>query len=113
MSNSSRKIIDFRNGPPVMPFKGLFDLKASFLMKAGMKAVNRGTNTATLAMAVEGIGTPEAMRLWWQEIDDAGISAVVVNGRYAAGLEQFNMVLDAMLFKGDMCLPRIGTLQEI
>ena len=51
-----RKIIDFRNRPLVLPFKGLYDLKANFLMKAGMKAVNRGANTATPAMAQDGIG---------------------------------------------------------
>jgi hypothetical protein len=90
-----RKIIDFRNRQPVLPFKGLYDLKANFLMKAGMKAVNRGANTA--AMAQDGIGTASAMKLWWQEIDEAGINVVVVNGRYAAGLAQFTMDNDALL----------------
>ena len=97
MSNPARKIIGFCNRPQVMPFKGLFDLKANFLRKAGMKAVNREANTATPAMAVDGTGTPEAMKLWWREIDDAGISAVVVNGRYAAGLEQFPMDNEALV----------------
>jgi predicted TIM-barrel fold metal-dependent hydrolase len=113
MSNAKRKIIDFRNRPPVEAFKGLYDLKANFLMKAGMKAVNRGANTATPAMAVEGIGTPEAMKLWWKEIDEAGINAVVVNGRYAAGLEQFTMGNDALAKLQDQYKGRLFGLSQI
>jgi hypothetical protein len=39
MSYPNRKIIDFRNRPPVEPFKGLYELKANFLMKAGMSPI--------------------------------------------------------------------------
>jgi hypothetical protein len=30
MSNPKRKIIDFRNRPPLQPYKGLFDLKTTY-----------------------------------------------------------------------------------
>jgi hypothetical protein len=91
-TNSGKfKIIDFRNRPPLRPYKGLYDLKNDFLMKAGLKIKNRGANTATPAMNPDMIDKPDGMEEWWKEIDEAGIDAVVVNGRYASGPVDFSM----------------------
>jgi predicted TIM-barrel fold metal-dependent hydrolase len=90
------KIIDFRNRPPLRAYKGLYDLKNNFLMKAAMKVKNRGANTLTAAMNPDLIDKPEGMEAWWKEIDEAGINAVVVNGRYAAGLLDFSMDSDTL-----------------
>jgi hypothetical protein len=81
MSNSKRKIIDFRNRPPLKPYKGLFDLKNNVLMKSHLIVKNRGANTSSPAIEMA-VDTPGAMEQWWKEIDEAGIDAVVVNGRY-------------------------------
>jgi predicted TIM-barrel fold metal-dependent hydrolase len=89
MSVGNRKIIDFRNRPPLQPYKGLFDLKNNMLMKGHLKVKNRPANTASPSMAM--VGKPGAMEQWWKEIDDAGIDAVVVNGRYAGGMPDFTM----------------------
>jgi predicted TIM-barrel fold metal-dependent hydrolase len=90
-SSGKFKIIDFRNRPPLRPYKGLYDLKANVLMKGGLAVKNRGANTATPAMNLDNIDKPEGMEAWWKEIDEAGIDAVVVNGRYANGLADFSM----------------------
>jgi predicted TIM-barrel fold metal-dependent hydrolase len=107
------KIIDFRNRPPLKPFKGLFDLKANYLMQKRLNSINRGANTAMPSMALEGIGTPAAMDLWWKEIDAAGISAVVVNGRYAAGLADFTMDNDTLAQLQDRYKGRLFGLSQV
>jgi len=50
MSNPKRKIIDFRNRPPLKPYKGLFDLKNNVLMKSHAIIKNRGANTSSPAI---------------------------------------------------------------
>jgi uncharacterized protein len=112
-SGKSFKIIDFRNRPPIKGFKGLYELKADFLMKAAMIVKNRGANTATPAMALDGIDTPAAMKLWWQEIDEAGIDAVVVNGRYAAGLADFSIDSDYLAKLQDQYKGRFFGLAQL
>src|SRR5580693_9490843 len=94
MSVANRKIIDFRNRPPLQPYKGLFDLKNNMLMKSHLKIKNRPANTASPAMSM--VGKPGAMEQWWKEIDEAGIDAVVVNGRYAGGMPDFTMDNDTL-----------------
>jgi predicted TIM-barrel fold metal-dependent hydrolase len=94
MSVGRQKIIDFRNRPPLTPYKGLFDLKKSALMKSHMIIKNRGANTATPAM--EMVDRPGGMEQWWKEIDEAGIDAVVVNGRYVGGMPDFCMDNDTL-----------------
>jgi predicted TIM-barrel fold metal-dependent hydrolase len=94
MSVGKQKIIDFRNRPPLMPYKGLFDLKKNALMKTHMIIKNRGANTATRAMDM--VDQPGGMEQWWKEIDEAGIDAVVVNGRYVGGMPDFCMDNDTL-----------------
>jgi predicted TIM-barrel fold metal-dependent hydrolase len=89
MSIGKRKIIDFRNRPPLKPYKGIFDLKNNMLMKSHMIVKNRPANTASPAMAM--VDQPGGMEQWWKEIDEAGIDAVVVNGRYVGGMPDFTM----------------------
>src|SRR5271169_5965069 len=95
MSNANRKIIDFRNRPPLKPYKGLYDLKNNMLMKSHMSIKNRGANTSSPAIEM-GVDKPGGMDQWWKEIDEAGIDAVVVNGRYVAGLPDFCMDNDTL-----------------
>jgi predicted TIM-barrel fold metal-dependent hydrolase len=95
MSNPERKIIDFRNRPPLRPYKGLYDLKTNMLMKSHMIVKNRGANTSSPTIE-EGVDQPGAMEQWWKEIDEAGIDAVVVNGRYVGGLPDFCMDNDTL-----------------
>lgn len=94
MSVGNRKIIDFRNRPPLQPYKGLYDLKNNMLLKSHMKIKNRPANTASPALSM--LGKPGAMEQWWKEIDAAGIDAVVVNGRYAGGMPDFTMNNDTL-----------------
>jgi predicted TIM-barrel fold metal-dependent hydrolase len=95
MSNPKRKIIDFRNRPPLKPYKGLFDLKNNMLMKSHMIVKNRGANTSSPTIEM-GVDKPGAMERWWKEIDEAGIDAVVVNGRYVGGMPDFCMDNDTL-----------------
>jgi predicted TIM-barrel fold metal-dependent hydrolase len=95
MSNPKRKIIDFRNRPPLKPYKGLFDLKTNVLMKSHLIVKNRGANTSSPTIEM-GVDKPGGMEQWWKEIDEAGIDAVVVNGRYVGGLPDFCMDNDTL-----------------
>jgi hypothetical protein len=49
MSNSKRKIIDFRNRPPLKPNKGLFDRKNNMLMKTHL--ASRSQNPCLIGSA--------------------------------------------------------------
>src|SRR4030042_1770505 len=89
------RILDFRNRPPLPPYKAIFDLKFTllnnplkrelavmwfrWLSKTVFPFGNRGAATVTPSMRM--VGQPEAMTQWWREIGDAGIDAVVANGR--------------------------------
>jgi predicted TIM-barrel fold metal-dependent hydrolase len=95
MSDPKRKIIDFRNRPPLKPYKGLFDLKNNVLMKSHLIVKNRGANTTSPTIEM-GVDKPGGMEQWWKEIDEAGIDAVVVNGRYVGGLPDFCMDNDTL-----------------
>src|ERR1700730_622886 len=94
MSVGKQKIIDFRNRPPLKPYKGIFDLKNNVLMKSQMNVQNRPANTASPAMGM--VDKPGGMEQWWKEIDEAGIDAVVVNGRYVGGMPDFTMDNDTL-----------------
>lgn len=89
------RILDFRNRPPLPPYASLFELKRSMLgsplkrmalemlfrkmTRSLLPLRNPGAATATPSM--QRVGHADAMRLWWSEIDAAGIDAVVCNGR--------------------------------
>jgi len=89
------RVLDFRNRPPLPAYASLFEIKQKllgnplrrvalecwfrWLTKSVLPLRNRGAATSTASMQC---GDPaEAMDLWWQEIDAAGIDAIVCNGR--------------------------------
>ncbi len=89
------RILDFRNRPPLPPYKAIFDLKLTllnnplkrelavmwfrWLSKTVFPFRNLGAATVTPSMRM--VGHSEAMTQWWREIAEAGIDAVVANGR--------------------------------
>jgi uncharacterized protein len=89
------RILDFRNRPPLPAYASLFALKQSMLANPVRRTVmefwfrwltksvlplrNAGATITTASMRAK--DPVEAMRLWWDEIDAAGIDAVVCNGR--------------------------------
>src|SRR5512136_1500483 len=89
------RILDFRNRPPLPPYKAIFDLKLTllnnplkrelavmwfrWLSKTVFSLGNRGAATVTPSMKM--VGQPEAMNQWWREVEDAGIVVVVSVGR--------------------------------
>jgi hypothetical protein len=89
------RILDFRNRPPLPAYAALFEIKRSllgnqlkrmalecrfrWLTKSVLPLRNPGAATCTASMQCENPAL--AMKLWWQEIDAAGIDAVVCNGR--------------------------------
>ncbi len=90
------KVIDFRCRPPIKAHGGLFKLRREFIAKRP----NVLNNPATLGeppAIVNMVGKPGAVEAWWKEIDKAGVDAVVVNGRYAAGIPELSMGNDLIL----------------
>ncbi len=89
------RILDFRNRPPLPPYRAVFDIKRNlmgtrlkrtggemwfrWLSKTVLPFGNRGAATLTPSMKM--VGQPGAMEQWWREIREAGIDAVVANGR--------------------------------
>src|ERR1700730_1067420 len=64
-------------------------------MKSHMIIKNRGANTSSPTIEM-GVDKPGGMEQWWKEIDEAGIDAVVVNGRYVGGQPDFCMDNDTL-----------------
>jgi len=90
------KVIDFRCRPPIKAHGGLFKLRLEFIAKRP----NTLNNPATLGEppeVVKMVGKPGAVEAWWKEVDKAGVDAVVVNGRYAAGVPELSMGNDLIL----------------
>lgn len=89
------RVLDFRNRPPLPAFAPLFEIKREllgaplkrfalecrfrWLTKSIRPLVNRGA--ATLTPSMQAMDGARALRLWWEEIDAAGIDAVVCTGR--------------------------------
>jgi uncharacterized protein len=89
------RILDFRNRPPLPAYASLFALKRTmlgnpvkrtamecwfrWLTRSILPLRNAGATITTASMRAN--DPAEAMRLWWDEIDTAGIDAVVCNGR--------------------------------
>jgi predicted TIM-barrel fold metal-dependent hydrolase len=94
--NRKFKVIDFRCRPPIKAHGGLFKLRMGFIAKRP----NLLNNPATLGEppeVVKMVGKPGAVDAWWKEVDKAGVDAVVVNGRYAAGVPELSMGNDLIL----------------
>ena len=80
--NDGFKVIDFRNRPPLPQYGLIFDMKKTYFQDQLHHVYNRGTNTFTKSMEMKTVGTEEGLAEWMKEIDEAGVSSVVVNGRY-------------------------------
>ena len=94
--NTEFKVIDFRCRPPIKAHSGLFKLRMGFIANRP----NVLANPATMGEppeVVKMVGKPGAVEAWWKDIDAAGVDAVVVNGRYAAGVPELSMGNDALL----------------
>ena len=78
------KVIDFRCRPPLKAFWGLYQMRLGYIAKRPNYLGNPATH-GTVPEAVKQYQSSNAMDLWWKEIDDAGIEAVVVAGRYMMG----------------------------
>jgi predicted TIM-barrel fold metal-dependent hydrolase len=91
-----RKVIDWRCRPPLLPYKGLFDLRLSFIANRPNTLANPATH-GKVPPVLKMVGKKGAMEAWWQEIDKAGVDIVVANGRYAAGIKQMSMDSNTLL----------------
>ncbi len=95
-TRGKHKVIDWRCRPPLLPYKGLFDLRLSFIANRPNTLANPATH-GKVPPAVKMVGQPNAMEEWWKEIDAAGVDIVVANGRYAAGIKEMSMDSDTLL----------------
>ncbi len=84
------KVIDWRCRPPLKPHSGLFKIRLTVLAQRPNVLANPATH-GKVPPVVKMVGKPGAMKEWWKEIDKAGVDAVVVNGRYAAGIPELSM----------------------
>jgi len=99
MSNSRGrkfKVIDFRCRPPIKAHGGLFKLRLEFIAKRP-NVLNNPATMGEPPEVVKMVGKPGAVKAWWKAVDEAGVDAVVVNGRYAAGVPELSMGNDLIL----------------
>jgi predicted TIM-barrel fold metal-dependent hydrolase len=78
------KVIDFRCRPPLKAFWGLYQMRLGYIAQRPTYLGNPATH-GKIPEAVKNYQAANAMELWWKEIDQAGIDAVVVAGRFMAG----------------------------
>jgi len=81
---SKQRVLDFRCRPPLPEYGGLFQIKLQYLVGRMKNTTNRGAAATTASMSM--VGKNGAMKQWWKEIDEAGIEAIVCNGRLSAEL---------------------------
>ncbi|KYJ87705.1 amidohydrolase family protein [Sulfurovum riftiae] len=92
------KVIDFRCRPPLKSFGGLFKMRIGMFEKRPNVLANPATfGKAPASVQAFAAGKKEAMDLWWKEIDECGIEAVVVAGRYMEGQPEMSMDTDNLL----------------
>jgi predicted TIM-barrel fold metal-dependent hydrolase len=84
------KVIDFRCRPPIKAHGGLFKLRMEFIAKRPTVLANPATS-GPVPEVVKMVGKPGAVEAWWKAVEAAGVDAVVVNGRYAAGIPELSM----------------------
>ena len=90
------KVIDFRCRPPIKAHSGLFKIRMEFIAKRPNVLANPATY-GEVPDVVKMIGKPGAVEAWWKAIEDAGVNAVVVNGRYASGIPELTMGNDLLV----------------
>jgi len=75
------KVFDARNKPPLTGFKDLYKSSAE---RADPKSSHPGTRVvgaSTRTVQADVFGTPPAVEVWMQEIEEAGFDAVLIGGR--------------------------------
>jgi len=90
------KVIDYRCRPPLFSFAGLYKLRLTYIAQRPTVLANPATHGHVPA-AVQNYDQPDAMDLWWKEIDETGIDAVVVAGRFMKGQPEMSMDGAALL----------------
>jgi predicted TIM-barrel fold metal-dependent hydrolase len=90
------KVIDFRCRPPIKAHGGLFKLRMDFIAKRP-NVLNNPATAGEVPEVIKMVGKPGAVERWWKDVDKAGVDAVVVNGRYAAGIPELSMGNDLIL----------------
>jgi len=97
-SQKGYKIIDFRCRPPLKSFGGLFKMRIGMFENRPNVLANPAT-FGKVPASIEAFanGNPDAMKLWWEEIDACGIEAVVVAGRYMEGQPEMSMGTQQLL----------------
>lgn len=91
-------VIDFRCRPPLKSFGGLFKMRVAMFENRPTVLANPATYgkvPASIQAFMD--GKPNAMELWWKEIDACGIESVVVAGRYMEGQPEMSMDTDKLL----------------
>lgn len=77
----TKKIIDFRNRPPINEYNSLFLYKLFVEAPRYPDAQEIIPGWAKVDPSMEMVGKDGAIEQWWKEIDAAGIDVVVANGR--------------------------------
>ncbi len=90
------KVIDYRCRPPLLSFHGLYKMRLGYIAQRPNVLGNPATH-GKIPEAVKNYDQPNAMDLWWKEIDETGIDAVVVAGRYMEGQAEWSMDGAALL----------------
>jgi len=93
------KVIDYRCRPPLKQFGGLYKLRLGYIAQRPNVLANPATHgTVPEAVKLFGEGKlDQAFRMWWKEIDETGIEAVVVAGRVMMGQPGMSMGTDELL----------------
>ena len=93
------KVIDYRCRPPLKQFGGLYKLRLGYIAQRPNVLANPATHgKVPEAVKLYGDGKlDQAFDMLWKEIDDAGIEAVVVAGRFMLGQPEMSMGADELL----------------
>lgn len=91
-------VIDFRCRPPLESFAGVFRTRIGMFENSPNILANPATG-GNISASIKAFadGKADVMDLWWKEIDECGIEAVVVAGRYMEGQPEISMDTDALL----------------
>jgi predicted TIM-barrel fold metal-dependent hydrolase len=92
------KVIDYRCRPPLKQFGGLYKMRLGYIAKRPNVLANPATHgKVPEAVKMFGNGDKKALDMWWKEIEDTGIEAVCVAGRFMLGQPGMSMGTDELL----------------
>jgi predicted TIM-barrel fold metal-dependent hydrolase len=94
--NKKFKVIDFRNRPPIKAHGGLFKIRMEFIAQRP-NTLNNPATSGEVPEVVKMVGQKGAVDAWWKYLDEAGIDAVVANGRYVDGFPELSMSNEQLL----------------